>query len=206
MKTGWWLDRGSGHPQVLRHDGSAHLRELLRRRVRDGVLLRLIDKWLNAGRARGRKHHASRTGITAGRRDFTASGQRVPALCAGQWFEQEVRPRLKGQAFLIRYADDFVIGFTCEEDARRVLEVLPKRFGKYGLTIHPDKTRLVAFQPPASLTGTTRTGSPGTFDLLGFTHFWCRSRKGNWVVKRRTAGGRLRRAIGDCPLVPAQLP
>ena len=113
------------------------------------------------------------------------------------WFEQEVKPRLRGKAFLIRYADDFVMGFTCEEEARRVLEVLPKRFGKYGLTIHPDKTRLVAFRPPVE---PDRTGSgngipSGTFDLLGFTHFWGRSRKGVWVVKRRTAAERLRRAI-----------
>jgi RNA-directed DNA polymerase len=113
------------------------------------------------------------------------------------WFEQEVQPRLQGRAFLIRYADDFVIGFACEADARRVLDVLPKRFGKYGLTIHPDKTRLVPFQPPASSRdGASGEGTPsGTFDLLGFTHFWGRSRNGNWIVKRRTAGSRLRQAI-----------
>ncbi len=113
------------------------------------------------------------------------------------WFEQEVQPRLKGRAFLIRYADDFVIGFTDEGDARRVLDVLPKRFGKYGLTIHPDKTRLVPFRSPALSDDTDSDGSssPGTFDLLGFTHFWGRSLKGNWVVKRRTAGSRLQRAI-----------
>ena len=64
------------------------------------------------------------------------------------WFDQEVKPRLKGRAFLVRYADDFVMGFACAEDARRVLGVLPKRFGKYGLTIHPDKTRLVPFVRP----------------------------------------------------------
>ncbi len=55
-----------------------------------------------------------------------------------EWFDQTVQPRLKGRAFLIRYADDFVMGFAGEEDARRVLDVLPKRFGKYGLTLHPD--------------------------------------------------------------------
>jgi hypothetical protein len=113
------------------------------------------------------------------------------------WFEQEVKPRLQGKAFLIRYADDFVMGFTCEADARRVLEVLPKRFGKYGLTIHPDKTGLVAFQPPdRTARPDPSTGPPpGTFDLLGFTHYWGRSRNGVWVVKRRTAASRLRRAI-----------
>ena len=113
------------------------------------------------------------------------------------WFEHEVQPRLQGRAFLIRYADDFVIGFTNEADARRVLEVLPKRFGKYGLTIHPAKTRLVPFRSPAASDskGSGKGSSPGTFDLLGFTHFWGRSRQGNWVVKRRTAADRLRRAI-----------
>src|SRR5207302_6466374 len=105
------------------------------------------------------------------------------------WFAEEVQPRLRGRAFLIRYADDLVMGFACEADARRVLDVLPKRFGKYGLTLHPDKTRLVAFRPPA---GSPRPDAaagpqPGSFALLGFTHYWARSRKGNWVVKRRTA-------------------
>ncbi|TMQ33072.1 MAG: RNA-directed DNA polymerase [Planctomycetota bacterium] len=114
------------------------------------------------------------------------------------WFEREVKPRLRGRAFLIRYADDFVIGFACEKDARRVLEVLPKRFGKYGLTLHPDKTRLVPFQRPATQPPSNpsdRDRRPGTFDLLGFTDYWGRSRKGVWVVKRKTAQGRLSRAL-----------
>jgi hypothetical protein len=115
-----------------------------------------------------------------------------------EWFEQEVKPRLRGRAFLIRYADDFVIGFTDEGDAQRVQEVLPKRFGKYGLTLHPDKTRLVPFQRPPQRRD--RDGGPqerpGTFDFLGFTHFWGKSRKGHNVVKQQTAAKRLRRAIG----------
>jgi len=114
------------------------------------------------------------------------------------WFEREVKPRLKGRAFLVRYADDFVIGFAREEDARRVLDVLPKRFGKYGLTLHPDKTRLVPFQRPPhqdSPVTTSERVRPGSFDLLGFTHFWGRSRRGFWVVKRKTAQGRLSRAL-----------
>jgi RNA-directed DNA polymerase len=112
------------------------------------------------------------------------------------WFEQEVKPRLKGRAFLIRYADDFVIGFACEEDARRVLEVLPKRFGKYGLTVHPEKTRLVPFGRPAS-SSQVPAGSepPGSFDFLGFTHYWGQSRRGYPIVKRRTSRSRLSRAL-----------
>ena len=94
------------------------------------------------------------------------------------------------------------MGFAYEEDARRVLEVLPKRFGKYGLTLHPDKTRLVPFGGPAAVPPRRAQEAeppPGTFDFLGFTHYWGRSRKGNWVVKRKTAGesvpaGRSRRS------------
>ena len=98
------------------------------------------------------------------------------------WFEREVQPRLKGQSFLIRYADDFVMGFSCEEDARRVMDVLPKRFEKYGLTLHPEKTRLVPFERPPDRPerpGPQERTPAGTFDLLGFTHYWGRSRNGH---------------------------
>lgn len=174
----------------------AHLRELLSRRVRDGVLLRLIGKWLNAG--------VLESGALSFPEQGTPQGGVISPLLANvylhyvldEWFEREVQPRLQGQAFLIRYADDFVMGFACEADARRVLEVLPKRFGKYGLTLHPDKTRLVPFVRPRERPGSKRGGpKPGTFDLLGFTHFWGRSRRGGWVVTRQTSSSRFRRAV-----------
>jgi hypothetical protein len=114
-----------------------------------------------------------------------------------EWFVQDVQPRMKGQVFLIRYADDFVMGFTDESDARRVMAVLPKRFGKYGLTLHPDKTRLIPFQRPprTSRKGGSGHGGSGTFDLLGFTHYWDRSRKGHWVIRKKTAQSRFTRAV-----------
>jgi RNA-directed DNA polymerase len=90
------------------------------------------------------------------------------------------------------------MGFACEEDARRVLDVLPKRFGKYGLTIHPDKTRLVPFVRPdrrPAATDPQAASQKESFDFLGFTHFWSQSQKGNWVVKRKTAGSRFHRAL-----------
>ena len=114
------------------------------------------------------------------------------------WFEQEGKPRRKGRAFLVRYADDLVMGFACEGDARRVLEVLLKRFGKYGLTLHPEKTRRVRFIRPGGRptgTGASPSVSPESFDFLGFTHFWSRSKKGFRVIKQKTARGRLRRAF-----------
>ena len=176
--------------------GHAHLRELLSRRVRDGVLLRLLGKWLNAG--------VLESGALSFPEEGTPQGGVISPLLANvylhyvldEWFEREVKPRLKGQAFLIRYADDFVIGFAEEADARRVLAVLPKRFGKYGLTLHPDKTRLVPFVRPSGRPDSAASGPrPGTFDLLGFTHYWGRSRRGDWVVKRKTSSSRFSRAI-----------
>ncbi len=175
-----------------------HLREILRRRVQDGVLLRLIGKWLNAGVQED-------GGITHPEAGTPQGGVISPLLAnvylhevLDVWFEREVQPRLKGPAHLVRYADDFVILFAEEEDARRVLNVLPKRFGKYGLTLHPEKTRLVPFRRPDRRRRTPEGGDeppPGTFDLLGFTHFWGRSRKGRWVVTRKTAKSRFSRAL-----------
>jgi RNA-directed DNA polymerase len=176
----------------------AQLRGLLRHRIRDGVLLRLIGKWLNAG--------VLEDGAVTVPEAGTPQGGVIPPLLANVylhyvldvWFEQEVTPRLRGRAFLIRYADDFVMGFAREEDARRVLDVLPKRFGKYGLSIHPDKTRLVPFRRPTDRpahTGSPPPAEPGHFDLLGFRHYWGRSRQGHWVVKRKTAPSRFTRAV-----------
>jgi RNA-directed DNA polymerase len=174
-----------------------HLQDMLRRRVQDGVLLRLIGKWLNAGVLEdGCVKHPEAGSPQGGVISPVLSNVYLHEVL-DVWFEREVRPRLRGRASLIRYADDARLVFTCEEDARRVLEVLPKRFGRYGLTLHPEKTRLVSFRRP-------RCGPPyddgdgtppGTFDLLGFTHVWARSRKGAWVVKQLTATNRMSRAL-----------
>jgi group II intron reverse transcriptase/maturase len=175
-----------------------HLREFLKRRVRDGVILRLIGKWLNAG--------VLEEGVLTTPDEGTPQGGVISPLLANiflhyvldEWFETEVRPRLKGRAFVIRYADDFVIGVAREDDARRIMEVLPKRMSKHGLTVHPEKTRLVRFQPPQAASSETEERDPPepmTFDFLGFTHYWGRSLQGAWVVKRKTAKSRLKRAL-----------
>ncbi len=169
-----------------------HLRSFLDQRIRDGVLRRMIDKWLAAGVLEDGAVHYPQSGSPQG-------GVVSPILSnvflhevLDRWFEDVVKPRLTGQAFLVRYADDAVIVLAHEGDAKRVMDVLPKRFAKYGLTLHPEKTRLVSFRPPKDR---GRSGRPGTFDFLGFTHFWGTSRKGNWVVKRKTARSRLTRAL-----------
>jgi hypothetical protein len=162
------------------------------------VLLRLIGKWLNAGVLENGNLSYPDAGTPQGGVISPALSNVFLHYVLDVWFKQTVQPGLKGRAFLIRYADDFVMGFANEEDARRVLDVLPKRFGKYGLTLHPDKTRLVPFQRPlrrSSGKDSGRDPQPGTFDLLGFTHYWSLSLKGNWVVKRKTAKSRLTRAL-----------
>lgn len=112
-----------------------------------------------------------------------------------RWFATEVVPRLRAKAFMIRYADDAVIVLASEEDARRVMEVLGKRFARYGLTLHPEKTKMVNFRRPGR--GSRPTGAPeGSFDMLGFTWFWGTSRQGNPVVQRKTSTSRFRRALG----------
>jgi group II intron reverse transcriptase/maturase len=175
-----------------------HLRQFLKRRVRDGVILRLIGKWLNAGVLEDGVVTTPETGTPQGGVISPLLANIVLHYVLDEWFEKEVRPRLKGAAFLIRYADDFVIGAAREDDARRIMEVLPKRMSKYGLTVHPEKTRLIRFQPPETA-GSEAAGrespSAQTFDFLGFTHYWGRSQRGGWVVKRKTAKGRLKRAF-----------
>jgi group II intron reverse transcriptase/maturase len=177
---------------------------ILRQRVRDGVILRLVRKWLRAGVMEGKQLSFPDSG--------TPQGGVISPLLANiflhevldRWFLEEVRPRLHDSATLVRYADDAVMVFANEHDARRVLAVLPKRFGRFGLRLHDEKTRLVDFRRPArrggppvpvSGSGTTSTRRPQTFDFLGFTHHWKVSRRQKWVVFRRTARDRFTRTL-----------
>jgi group II intron reverse transcriptase/maturase len=196
MKGGWILELDIR--QFFDHLDHSHLKAFLRQRVRDGVIMRLISKWLHAGVLEAGRVTRPTTGSPQG-------GVISPVLAnlflhevLDRWFEQMVRPCMRGACAMIRYADDAVMMFKTESDARRVLEVLPKRFEKYGLQLHPEKTRLIPFQRPPRdpKNGKPRGPRPGTFDFLGFTHYWGVSRKGNTVVKRRTMRSRLKRAIG----------
>ena len=192
MGGGWVIDLDirSFFDEVDR----GHLRDFLGRRVRDRVIRRAVGKWLNAGVMESGAVHRPERG--------TPQGGVVSPLLSNiylhhvldLWFERDVKPRLAGRAFEVRFADDAVLAFEREEDARRVLGVLEKRFAKYGLRLHPDKTRLVDFRSPSRRRpgGTQRERS---FALLGFTHHWGRSRRGRWVVKRKTAKDRLTRAL-----------
>jgi RNA-directed DNA polymerase len=173
-----------------------NLVEMMRRRVTDNSMLRLIGKWIRAGAIDNGKLIVSETG--------TGQGQPISPLLANiylhhildEWFEEEVKPRLKGEAHEIRYADDAILCFQNREDAEKVLEVLPKRFAKFGLTLHPEKTRLIAFGRYAQGEAKKRDKKkPDTFDFLGFTHICARSRQGKFTVHVKTIDKRLRKGL-----------
>jgi RNA-directed DNA polymerase len=174
---------------VLDH---GHMRSFLDQRVRDGVIRKAIDKWLKAGVMEEGVVYHPETGTPQG-------GVVSPILMniylhevLDSWFEQVVKPRLAGEAHLIRYADDATFVFHSKADVAKVMDVLPKRFGRFGLNLHPEKTRLIDFKRPGS---GDRKSQTGCFDFLGFTHYWARSRAGNWIVKRKTARDRFTRSL-----------
>ncbi len=169
------------------------LAELLQIRVADGSLLRLIGKCLHVGVLDGEEYSEPDRGTAQGSALSPLLGNVYLHYVLDVWFERVVTPRLRGEATLIRYADDFIIGFERHDDAQRVMAVLGKRFERYGLTLHPDKTRLVPFRrPPAGQRGGK---GPATFDFLGFTVYWGRARSGRWQMRCKTRHARLRRAI-----------
>ena len=149
---------------------------MLQTRVADGSLLRLIGKCLHVGVLDGTDFSEPETGTVQGSVLSPLLGNVYLHYALDLWFEREVKPRLRGKATLIRYADDFLIAFEHEDDARRVQAVLGKRLGRFGLTLHPDKTRLLPFgRPPQS---SSNGKGPATFDFLGFSFYWRRTRSG----------------------------
>ncbi len=169
------------------------LKKMLEIRVADGSLLRLIGKCLHVGVLDGVELSTSESGTAQGSVLSPLLGNVYLHYVLDLWFEQEVKSRLRGRATLIRYADDFIIGFEQEQDARRVMAVLGKRLGRFGLALHPDKTRLLPFRRPPD--GQKGGQGPATFDFLGFTFYWARTRRGRWEMSCKTRSASLRRAI-----------
>ena len=169
------------------------LRDIIRQRINDGGLIRLIGKWFNAGVLEGEELHHPTKGTPQGGVISPLLGNIFLHHVLDKWFVEEIKPRLKGRCFLIRFADDAIMGFEYESDAQRVMKVLPKRFSRYDLTVHPQKTALVDFRKPNHRQGSEKGKS--TFDFLGFTHYWAKSRRGYWVIKRKTMRKRLNRSM-----------
>ena len=171
------------------------LNELLDLRVRDGSLRRLIGKWLNAGVMEEGSVRRTLQGTPQGSVISPMLSNIFLHYVLDMWFEVEVRPRMAGHAALVRYCDDFVMLFEREDDARRVYAVLPKRLERFGLTLHPEKTRLLRFERPPFRDGPSGPRDSESLSFLGFTFYWARSRQGNWVVKWKTAKKTLQRFL-----------
>lgn len=171
-----------------------HLRAFLDQRVTDGVIRRMIDKWLKAG--------VLEEGLLQRADEGTPQGGVISPMLSNiflhyvldEWFENQVKPRMAGSCTLVRYADDFVMTFKNHRDAKRVLEVLGKRLERHGLTLHPDKTRFIDFRPEREGGAQPDCKEP-PFDFLGFTHTWGKSQKGKNVVRQTTAKSRLARSL-----------
>ncbi len=169
------------------------LMEFLRERIPDGSITRLVGKCLHVGVLDGEQFSTPDRGTAQGSCLSPLLGNLYLHHVLDEWFEVEIRPRLRRRATLVRYADDFIIGFELPEDAERVRAVLSKRLDKYGLTLQPDKTRLIPFERPPQ--EQTKGKGPGTFDLLGFTWFWRRAPNGRWVLTSKTRRDRLKRSV-----------
>jgi group II intron reverse transcriptase/maturase len=166
--------------------------EMLGIRVADGALMRLIGTCLHVGVLDGETMVEPEWGTAQGSGLSPLLGNVYLHYVLDLWCETEVKPRLQGKATLMRYCDDFVIGFEREDDARRVVAVLDKRMERFGLALHPDKTRLLPFwRPPRSQ---QRGKGPATFACVGFTFYWARTRKGQWRMACNTRRASLRRA------------
>lgn len=160
------------------------LREFLDRRIKDGVIRKMIDKWLKAGILEEGRLEYPKEGTPQGGSISPLLSNIYLHYVLDEWFIKQIQPMLKGESFIIRFADDFLLGFTNKEDAMRVMQVLPRRLGKYGLTLHPEKTKLIEM-------GEDKEQPSSTFDFLGFTHYMSKSRKGKPVLKRKTSSKKL---------------
>jgi len=168
------------------------IREILRLRINDGKIIRLIGKWLNAGVVEKDNIHYPACGSPQGGVISPLIANIFLHHVLDEWLVSQAQPRLRGRSFLVRFADDFVLGCENAADAHNLMRVLPKRFAKFGLTIHPHKSKMIRFKRPGKFSA--KSGN-GTFDFLGFTHYWGKSRQGNWVIKRQTMRKRQARAM-----------
>jgi len=161
---------------------------MIKRRVNDGGILRLIGKWLNAGVDEGGELLYPEKGTPQGAVISPLLSNIFLHSVLDDWYVNEVKPKLKGRSFLVRFADDFIIGCEAKSDAHQVMKLLGERFKQFDLSLHPEKTKLLAFGKPARTVLVDKV--TGTFNFLGFTFYWSKTRKGYWVIKKKTIGKR----------------
>ena len=181
------------------HVDHGWLMKFLAHRIADPNLLRLIARFLKAG--------VMEAGIVYDTPEGTPQGGVVSPILANVylhyvldlWFEKAVKKACKGEAYMVRYADDFVCCFQYEGEAKAFLKALRERLGKFNLEIAEEKTRILAFGRKAEEESRRNgKGKPATFDFLGFTHYCGRSRRGRFRVKRKTSRKKFRASLKRC--------
>ncbi len=195
-KVNWVLD--ADIREFFSNLDHSWLREFLQHRIADRRVLRLIDQWLAAGVIQDGEWEKTEGGPPQGQATSPLLANiylhYVFDLWAKWWRDQHA----DGDVIIVRFADDFIVGFQHETDARRFLTELRERFAKFGLELHPDKTRLIEFgRYAAARRGSRGLGKPETFDFLGFTHISGRTRKGRFTVKRITIAKRMRAKLAQ---------
>ncbi|MBN2886339.1 MAG: group II intron reverse transcriptase/maturase, partial [Chromatiaceae bacterium] len=179
------------------HVSHAHLRRFLEHRIGDPMLLRIIRRFLKAGIMEDGVFTASVEGTPQGGLVSPVLSNLYLHYVLDLWFEQRFARSCVGKAFLIRYADDSVACFEHEADARAFMEVMPTRLAQFDLEVEPSKTALLRFGSHALGQPHERGNEPRTFSFLGFTHYVGRSRRGRFVVGRKTEGKRLSRKLSQ---------
>lgn len=171
------------------------LKQMISQRVQDGVILRLIGKWLKAGIMEDQRVRYEEKGTPQGGVISPMLSNLYLHHVLDEWFETQVKPRMAGFVDLIRFADDSIIICKNKRDAERIYQVLPQRFKRFGLELHPEKTRICRFSKPKQQNDDEQERDDDKFDFLGFTHRWGKSRKGNWIVVQNTEKKRFSRAL-----------
>jgi group II intron reverse transcriptase/maturase len=170
-----------------------HLMEFLKKCIADPRMLKLIEKFLEAGVMIDGRREDTDEGVPQGSVLSPLLANVYLHYVLDQWFERDIKPLLRGEGYLIRYADDFICAFEKEDDAKRFQAVLPKRLGRFSLELAPEKTKLLRYGRFAdSDSKRLGEGAPGVFDFLGFTHYFGHSRAGKFKPKRRTAKKKFR--------------
>jgi group II intron reverse transcriptase/maturase len=172
--------------------------KFIEHRVADRRVVRLIQKWLNAGVLEDGKRTRSEVG--------TVQGGSISPLLANVylhyvfdlWVQRWRKKQAQGDVVVVRFADDFAVGFEHRREAERFLADLRERFARFGLELHPDKTRVIEFGRFADRDRRGRgEGKPETFDFLGFTHSCAKTRAGKFTVLRQTMRKRLRAKLKE---------
>ena len=196
-KVNWVLDADiKSFFDTINH---AWLMEFLERRIADPWMLRLIRKWLRAGVSEDGEWSRTEVGTPQGSVISPLLSNIYLHYVLDQWVTEWRKNKATGEVIIVRYADDFVMGFQYRREAERFLGEMKERFDQYGLEIHREKTRLIEFGRFAEANRAERgEGKPETFDFLGFTHICSRTQKGNrFTIRRKTIAKRLRTKLKE---------